>query len=72
MVEDGAFSHKIDCLPIFQENLNLKGHLNRFIGSKVTAILMNGGILPRGGVALGRVCPAQQACCSYILRTVMV
>jgi hypothetical protein len=56
MVEDGAFSHKIDYVPIFLENLNLEGHLNRSIGSKVTAILVNGGILPRGGAASGRVC----------------
>ena len=35
-----------------------EGHLNCFIGSKVTAILLNGWILPPGGVALGRVCPA--------------
>ena len=33
-------------------------NLNCFIGSKVTAILLNGWILPTGGVALGRVCPA--------------
>ena len=26
-------------------NLDLEGHLNRYIGSKVTAILVNGGIL---------------------------
>ena len=34
------------------------------IGSKVMAILMNGLILPVGGVALGRVCaqPVKQAC----------
>ena len=36
--------------------LNLEGHLNCFIGLKVTAILVNGGILPTGGVASGRVC----------------
>ena len=46
MVEDGAFSHKIDYVPIFKENLYLEGHLNHFIGSQVTAILVNGGILP--------------------------
>ena len=41
----------------FVQNIrNLEGHLNRFVGSKVTAILVNGGILPSGGVALGRVC----------------
>ena len=58
MVADGAFSNKIDYVPIFQENQNLKGHLNCFICSKVTAILVNRGILPRGGVASGSVCPA--------------
>ena len=36
--------------------LNLEGHLNCFIGLKVTAILVNGGILRSGGVTLGRVC----------------
>ena len=56
MVEDGGFSHKIDNVSINKEILNLKGHLNRFIGSKVTAILVNGRIKPSGGVALGRVC----------------
>ena len=54
MVEDGAFSRKID-----------KVHLSQFFGSKVTVILVNGGILPRGGVALGRVCPA--ACAAGLL-----
>ena len=44
MVEDGGFSHKLDYVPIFQENLNHEGHLNRFIRSKVTAILVNWGI----------------------------
>ena len=36
--------------------INPKGHLNPFSGSKVTAILLKGLILPMGGVALGRVC----------------
>ena len=31
MVEGGAFSHKIDYVAIFKENLNLEGHLNRLI-----------------------------------------
>ena len=31
--------------------LNLEGHQNRISGSKVTAILLNGWILPVGGVA---------------------
>ena len=38
--------------------LNLEGHLNRCIGSKVTAILLNGYILPTGGVASVMVCLA--------------
>ena len=40
----------------FLEILNLEGHQNRRIGSKVKAILLNGWILPNGGVAPGRVC----------------
>ena len=43
MVQDGAFSQKIDYVPFFFEILNPKGHLNRFIGSKVMAILVKGG-----------------------------
>ena len=39
---------------IFEEIVCLEGHLNRFISSKVTVISVNGGILPSGGVALGR------------------
>ena len=60
MVEDGAFSHKIDYFPIFKENLNLKGHLNCFIGSKVMAILVNGGFYL--GVELHREGSAPAAC----------
>ena len=44
---------------------NLKGHQNCIIGSKVTAILLKGWILPFGGVASKkglRLQPAQQAC----------
>ena len=44
MVEDGAFSHKIDYVTIFKEILNLEGHPNSITGSKVTAILLNGWI----------------------------
>ena len=58
MVENGASSHKTNYIDICPEILNLEGHQNRCIGSKVTAILLNGWILPTGGVALGRVCPA--------------
>ena len=45
MVEDGAFSHKIDYFTIVFIP-NLEGHLNCTIGSKVMAILLNGWILP--------------------------
>ena len=48
MVGDGAFSHKIIYVTFFLEILNLKGHLNPITGSKVTAILLNGWILPSG------------------------
>ena len=45
-VADGAFSHKIDYVTIFQEIINPKVHPNHNTGSKVTATLQ----------------PAQQAC----------
>ena len=53
--KDGAFRNKIDYVTIYYIN-----------GFKVTAILLNGWILPVGGVALGRVSaqPAKQACFS--------
>ena len=51
MVEDGAFIHKIDYNTLFWEILNLKGHLNRITGSTITAILLNGLILPFGGAS---------------------
>ena len=35
MVEDGAFSHKIDNVSIFQEILNPEAHHNRIAGSQV-------------------------------------
>ena len=41
---------------IFSEILNLEGHQNRCIGSKVTAILLNGWILPNAGASSERVC----------------
>ena len=46
MVADGAISHKIDCVTIFKEILNPEGHSNRITGSKVTAILLEGGFFP--------------------------
>ena len=51
MVEDVAFSHKIDYVKILQEILNLKGHPNRITGTRVMVILLNWRILPFGGVA---------------------
>ena len=51
VLKDGAFPHTIDYVSIFKETLHLEGHLNRFIGSKVTAIWVNRGISPSGGVA---------------------
>ena len=47
--------------------LNLEGHLNRWIGSKVTAILLNRCILPTGGVPSGRVCSAACAAGLFVL-----
>ena len=39
---------KKDFIRKILENLNHKGHTNHKIGSKVTAILMNGWLLPIG------------------------
>ena len=65
MVEDGAFSHKIDYVNFFWEILNPEGHPNRMTGSKVRAILLNEWILPIGGASALkglRRQPSQQAC----------
>ena len=51
MIRDGASTHKIDYIEKFKENINLKGHQNRNIGSNVTAILLKGGILHQEGSA---------------------
>ena len=59
-VEDGAFSHRIDYVTI----INPEEHSNRFTGSKVLAILLNGWILPisgASGVKGLRLQPVQQA-----------
>ena len=56
MVADGAFSHKIVYVTIFQEILKPEGHPNCNTGSKVTATLLNGWISPIGGTSSGRVC----------------
>ena len=63
MVEDGAFSHKINYFTILKEIINLEEHPNHITGSKVTAILLNGLILPFGGASAVkglRLQPAQQ------------
>ena len=51
MVEDGAFSQKINYVTNILEILNLEGHPNRSTGSRVTAILLNWWILPIGGAS---------------------
>ena len=56
MVEDGAFSHKIDYIANFWEIINLEGHQYRINGSRVITILLNGWILPIGGASSRRVC----------------
>ena len=58
MIVDGAFNHKMDWLMKSLEILNLKGHQNRIIGSKVTAILLNGWVMPIGGVVSEESAPA--------------
>ena len=65
MVENGAFSHKIDYVTIVQEILNLKGHPYCITGPKVTAILLNWWILPIGEPSAAKglhLQPVQQAC----------
>ena len=64
MLEDGAFSHKIDYVTIL-EIQSSEEHLDRITGSQVKEILLNGRILPIGGAsAVKGLClqPLQQAC----------
>ena len=56
MVKNGASSQKTNNFDIFSEILYLEGHQSCWIGSKVTAILLNGWILPPRGASSGRVC----------------
>ena len=66
MMEDGAFSHKIGYVTIFKEILKC---LN---SSKVTAILLNGWILPVGGASEVkglRLQTAQLACLFIYTKT---
>ena len=55
-VADSAYSHEIDYVTIFEEILNPEGHPICTYGSKVTAILLNGWILPIVGASSGMVC----------------
>ena len=68
MVEDGAFSHKIDFVTIL-EILNLKGHQTRITCSRVTAILLNGWILPICGASvLEGLLPMGLPCLVYLTK----
>ena len=51
MVEDGAFSHKIDYITFCKEILNIKEHQNCVTGSRFTLVLLNGWIWPIGGAS---------------------
>ena len=46
MVGNGALSHKIEYITIFEETLNLEGYQSRTTGSRVTGILLNAWIFP--------------------------
>ena len=48
-VGDSSSSYKIDFVIVIKTFLNPEGHQNRISGSKVTAILLKGWILPIGG-----------------------
>ena len=63
MVQDGSSSQKKYYVAKTLDILNLKGYQNTIIGSKVTAVLLNGWFFPIGGIALGGVYkqPAEQA-----------
>ena len=56
-VKDCAPSLNIEYVNIFIEIINLEGHLNRYIGSTVMAILVNRVILPSGAVLSGSMVP---------------
>ena len=63
-IRDGSSSYKIDYVIVIKHILNPKGHQNPISGSKVTAILLKGWILPIGGASAGEgqhLQPAHQA-----------
>ena len=51
-VRDSTSIYKIDHVIGIKNFLNPKGHQNRITGSKVTAILLKGWILPIGGAVI--------------------
>ena len=55
-VTDSSSSYKIDYFIVIKTFLNPEGHHNRISGSKGTAILLKGWILPIGGASAVRVC----------------
>ena len=64
-VKDSTYSYKIPYVIVIKNFQNPEGHQNCISGSKVTAILLKGPILPIGVVASGkglRLQPVQQAC----------
>ena len=50
-------SYKIDYVIVIKNYLNPEGHQNPISGSKVTAILLKGWILPIGGASAGEGLP---------------
>ena len=69
-----CFQSQTNYIDIVLEILNLEGHPNRCIGSKVTKFILRGWVLPTGGVALGRglrLQPAQQACFIDIIEVII-
>ena len=64
-VRDSTSSYKIHYFKVIKNFLNPEGHQNPISGSKVTAILLKGWILPIGGASSGEglpLQPVQQAC----------
>ena len=50
-VRDNTSSYKKDYVIVIKNFLNPEGHQNPISGSKVTAILLKGWILPNGGAS---------------------
>ena len=55
-VKDNSSSYKIDYVIVIKTFPNPEWHQNCISGSKVTAILLKGWILPIGGASAVRVC----------------